>query len=238
MTAFLNKLKTLALDTVFPKICVICKKDGYFVCPECLTQTALYSGFYCPFCRKRVPSSESPECTPYCRTQSKIRAVFSLSEYSNPSVKELIHQFKFNGVREIGETFGAELAEKLSRSGADFEENFIIIPIPLHKKSMRRRGFNQSEILARTISEKLSVPLLTGVLVKTKTTPHQTETKNRHERLENLVGAFEITDKEEVSGKNIILVDDIITTGATLTECAKVLKRSGAKNIYGVAIAR
>ena len=113
----------------------------------------------------------------------------------------------------------------------------VIIPIPLSPKRLRQRGYNQSELIGHFLSDRLSVRMKADILIKIKDTPSQVEIKDRKERLKNLQGAFAVKNPEEIKDKIVILVDDIITTGATLNEAKKVLKQAGAGKVFGVAAA-
>ena len=113
----------------------------------------------------------------------------------------------------------------------------LIIPVPLHVKRLRERGFNQSLILARVIGEKQKIPVNFSLLKRHKFTSTQTGS-NKKERKQNIKGAFEVTDKKEINGKNIILIDDVYTTGATANECAKTLIKAGAQKVSVLTMAR
>ena len=113
----------------------------------------------------------------------------------------------------------------------------ILIPVPMEKKKMKNRGYNQSEELAKELSKILQIPLSLNNLIKIKQTLPQIKLSAK-ERQENLKNAFSINNPEELKNKKIFLVDDVYTTGSTMEECAKTLKESGAKQVWGIAIAR
>lgn len=144
------------------------------------------------------------------------------------TIEVAVKRFKFGGLRKYGEFLTALAVEYLKDTdflkGADF-----IVPVPLHEKRMEERGFNQSEIIAKGISEWLNVPVNTEALSRTRDTLHQSSLKGR-DRVENVKGAF-VAEESAVSGKNIILTDDIYTMGQTTNECAKALKAAGAKRV-------
>jgi ComF family protein len=119
----------------------------------------------------------------------------------------------------------------------DFTDYSLIIPVPLHIKRLRERGFNQSLVLARAVEHKRQIPVNFSVLKRHKFTLTQTGS-NRNERKENIKGAFEVTDKKKIDGKNIILIDDVYTTGATINECAKTLIKAGAQKVAVLTLAR
>src|SRR5690606_9477180 len=146
---------------------------------------------------------------------------------------------KFSVVDDIGQTLCDNLRDELQELSI-FENlnHFILVPIPLSKKSYQKRGYNQSEIIAKSIASfgdgKLVVK---NLLKKIKETPTQHSLKNKTERLKNLRNAFEVTDTKSVKGQNIILIDDITTTNTTLSEARNTLKRSGAKNVIAFTVA-
>ena len=119
----------------------------------------------------------------------------------------------------------------------DFTDYSLIIPVPLHIKRLRQRGFNQALILARAIGKKWQIPVNFSLLKRHKFTETQTG-MNKTERKQNIKGAFEVRDKENIAGKNIIIVDDVYTTGATVNECAKTLLKAGAQKVTVLTLAR
>ena len=134
------------------------------------------------------------------------------------------------------------LLRKFSEIFPDFESgNFIIISIPLHKNKLRRRGFNQAELLAREFSKLSNIQLLTNSLLKKKQTPAQVDVQNRETRLKNLEGAFsasaDLLAAQSVGRKAVILIDDVSTTGATLIHASRALTQAGAKQIIGLVVA-
>lgn len=122
--------------------------------------------------------------------------------------------------------------------GPDIVEDRVVIPVPLHLKRFRWRGFNQSELLAENIASHFNFPLKKSALLRIKNNIPQADIKERRERLENIRGAFSCVDSEIVKGKRVILIDDVCTTSGTMSECAKILKFSGAKEVWGVVAAR
>ena len=156
------------------------------------------------------------------------------ADYSSGPTKELIHNFKYSGIREVGPVLAGVLIQRLQAGKIRGEK--VLVPVPLHSRRQRQRGFNQAEILARYVSRRLNIP--GGIALKRKlNTKSQVELSGR-ERRKNLAGAFVCGDQELVKGKTVILVDDVSTTGATLEECAKVLRAAGARQIWGLVVAR
>ncbi len=232
------------LDIIFPPACLACKsflKNGgeksEHLCATCREKLEFLSGFLCPICLRRLPEGER-----VCHKESRFILAAPLS-YSNPVVRELIHTLKYNGLRTAAEPLASVLAAYLSASFENYKlriENFILVPIPLHPNRERERGYNQAFVIAQDLRDKLKtdIPIFTDVLTKVIPTPSQTEKKDYKEREENIRGSFKILKPELVAGKNILLTDDVFTSGATMREAARVLKSAGANKIIATVIAR
>ena len=172
--------------------------------------------------------------------ENSLKALF---QYKNKIVQKAIWEIKYKGNGKIMEKFSKLLyefiLEEISEE-ASFTNftNPLLIPIPASKSTIRERGFNQCELIAKEIQKldrEANFEICLDALTKIKNTPHQSKLKNRAERLRNLEGSFKATDK--VKGRNIILIDDVITTGATMKEAMKTLRNAGAKKILGFSIA-
>lgn len=135
--------------------------------------------------------------------------------------QKLLHLLKYNGRKDIGVVLGKELGKKLAQSEL-YNKIDAVIPVPLHPKKQKIRGYNQAEAIANGISETMNIPTINDVLIRTQFTQTQTK-KNREERIKNVAQAFSVQNPEKLSGKHILLVDDVITTGATLEVCANTL---------------
>ena len=147
-----------------------------------------------------------------------------------------IHQFKYGNNISVGSMLASFMAD-FSFPGVGFIGYSLIIPVPLHIKRLRQRGFNQSLILAQSLAKKWQIPVNFSLLKRHKFTLTQTGL-NKDERKQNIKGAFEVNNKKIISGKNIILVDDVYTTGATINECAKTLIKAGAQKVTVLTLAR
>lgn len=232
-----KKIKNHLLDIFFPKFCLGCGKEGTFFCQDCQSCLEILENSFC-LCEnpKRLP--EPGKCD-NCRTK-KLDGLYFAVSYQNRLVKKMIQEFKH-------EPFIKDLAEPIANLVVNHilllkEENRskkgdVLIPIPLSRKKLKSRGFNQSEEIAKKLSKELEIPVIADCLIKIKETPAQTEL-SREERRENIKGAFEIKEKEKVQDKKILLVDDFYTTGATMEEAARILKEAGAKEVWGITLAR
>ena len=149
--------------------------------------------------------------------------------------QKLLHKLKYSGRTDIGRYLGQQFGQEL-RNVDHFKDIAGIIPVPLHPKKLRKRGYNQSEWIALGLSDTMSVPVVTNVLLKTTHTESQTK-KSRLERWDNVSEVFSITNKELIKGKHLLLVDDVVTTGATLEACAQVLINEGECTVSVVTLA-
>lgn len=238
----LLELKDDILDFVYPQHCAICKKhlrrNEKDVCETCWNSLVILPDPFCPYCKSfyEPGNTKCSFCESTGRTidDHKIALVRSLGRFDD-YYKELIHRFKYGKKIPLGRRLAQRLGETIN-GDYSFLESDLLIPVPLHKSRHRERGFNQSEIVAEEISKITGLSALKNVLKRKKNTKDQTNLTPK-QREENVRGAFVVTDPEMINGKNIILVDDVITTGATLNECARMLKQAGAEKIFGMTIA-
>ncbi|MEN8252481.1 MAG: ComF family protein, partial [Patescibacteria group bacterium] len=231
---FLSKIKKLLLDGLFPIRCLGCGKFDEWICNDCHSSLPILTEQHCPVCKKHetLDGKTCPECI--SSGKNIIDGVFVASHYNDKLLKKSIHYFKYRFVYHLSEPLSLLLAQSLQNSTLSTPD--IIIPVPLHKRRLRWRGFNQAYLLAKNLD--LQIPLNTDILKRIRYTAPQVKKKNRHKRQENLINAFVIEDNSQISGKNILLIDDVITTGTTLTECARVLKNAGAKTVFCLVLAR
>ncbi len=202
------------------------KQSDFYLDEKCLQKLNFKLNFYCFECEKRTIE----KCE--IKNHSKLIKFFiSFGEYENEFLKKLIILGK-NGHKEIFNDLGSFIAKEFLNH-LEFFKSYFLVPVPLTKKKLLKRGFNQAEILTEKIHQLTNLPIFNG-LKKIKETKDQAEL-NFKERLINLKFAFKV---ERKSPKNIILIDDIKTTGTTLKECAKTLKENGAKNIIALTILR
>jgi len=232
---FINKV----LDIIFPKFCVICKRQGYLVCPDCLSLIEIMEYRYCPFCQRRVMSKEGK-----CKLHRylKLDGLYFAASYNNIVVKTLIKKFKYQPfIKELSKPLSQLIIAHLhsidNKIFLEDKENSLLLPVPIHKSKKRWRGFNQAEEIAKNLSICLGLPLKANNLQKIKKTKPQAYLK-KSERIKNINGVFKIKNPPQIQGKRIFLVDDVFTTGSTMEECARVLKAAGAKKVWGIAIAR
>ena len=222
-----EKVIHTALDMLFPPLCAGCKKHGELLCKAC-KENALYKGNECFFCGIKAGTSG------ICATCKKIHSLESLSwqwRYSTDEARAVIYAFKYRKKRALASALAGELLCALNN--VDLPENLILMPMPLHPQKEAERGFNQAELIARYID----LPMTKGAVSRILKTPPQARAASRQERIKQIHGAFEVIKSESVRNKNILIVDDVATTGATICELARMLKNAGANKIYATVVA-
>ena len=245
MPRLYRQINIFILDTLFPITCLLCHKESVWLCPSCVQKITLLSFQVCPYCEKEITTA-GRICEKCKKKQFEknsapaLDALLSATEYRE--ISKLVHLFKYNFVLELGVPLGKLITRSLWQNNLPLPN--LIIPVPIHRRKLKWRGFNQAELLALTISQNLTpgieIPVNANLLYRKKHTKAQMKIKAYKERLANLSDAFALSlgAKEIISGKRILLIDDIATTGATLLECAKVLKSAGATEVTGAIIAR
>lgn len=224
------------LDWVCPPACIACRTllplnaPRRFLCAACQN---LFEPIAAPFCKQcGVPGMSEPKSCASCFSKkfyfAHNRASFTYDEL----MRDLLHDMKFRGKKRVAQGLGLLWAECLRKNSENLAENFknySFIPMPLHPKKQRERGFNQAEILTLPLSDFFQIPILSA-LIRNIDTPPQAGL-HPSQRAENVKNVFSLRKGQEVCGKKFILTDDIFTTGASLNECAKTLKYAGAAQV-------
>ena len=208
------------LNIFFPINCIVCGKEGSDLCINCLLDS---------------PPTE----------RENAKWIFSFFDYRHPPIKKAVWFLKYKGRRGLAGVCAEVMYGRILEELADLSvmENFhnpILIPIPLSQKRRRERGFNQAELICNELvklDNNENYRLERNILIKPRDTKHQAHIENRTERLRNVVGSFSVKNIEQIKSRNIILIDDVTTTGATLEEAKKILKQNGAKKIIAFTIA-
>lgn len=233
------------LDLIFPKRCVSCGKLGSYICKNCSSKIEFIDKPVCPVCQRQAVGGKTH---PGCVGRYRLDGLVVVCRYQGP-VKMAITKVKYKWVYDIEKVLVDILVDSLWKF--DLPKDLVLVPVPLHAKRKRWRGFNQSEILAKTLAKRFSQPY-TDVLVRIRDTKTQVGLK-RDKRKENVKGAFFLrppshpepstpvilsaSEGSRFFGNNFLLVDDVYTSGATMAECCRVLKRAGAKEVWGLAVA-
>jgi ComF family protein len=215
MSLFLE-FKRFIFDTIFPIECLGCGREGEWLCGACLN--------------KINPDHHS------LRGEFLDR-IFTFYLYDNEILKRAIHGLKYRFVEDLTLSLGKIFVSEIKKVKEQIGKPDFVSPVPLHKKRLLERGFNQSELLSLEISKQFGWPTESGALERSRMTAPQVAL-DETERKTNIRGAFAVIDSTKILNKKIVLVDDVFTTGATMEECAKVLKEGGAKEVVGLALAK
>jgi len=222
------------LHLVFPKLCISCNREGTHFCEDCFALLSIAN----------TPSVLSE--------QTSLAGLFCALSFEDPLAKRLIHSLKYQPfLKELASPLAYSIIAHLSfidnqiihpqgairRESGQKDSTYLLCPIPLHKKRLKWRGFNHAEEIAKALSHATQIPMHSDILVRTKNTPPQVSLK-KEERIRNMQGVFQVPNAKLVQGKKVLLLDDVFTTGATMEECARVLKQAGAKQVWGVVVAR
>ena len=243
-------LKTAAeslFAVLFPSNCRICQSSlvnisKLPVCQACLEQVTPRTGIFCGVCGEKlfsehVQTSEGPRCGLCRRAAPPFAQALTYGAYDGV-LRDLIHLLKYQKIQPVAPLLGRLLAQALQVRPLPPE--LLVIPVPLFKGKRRSRGFNQAEAIARafvTFHRGRSIQLDTASLARIRETASQTGL-TRHQRRANLRGAFAVTRPERIEGRSILVVDDVMTTGTTAGECARVLLRAGARQVFVATVAR
>jgi ComF family protein len=262
----IEKMGGYVLDMVFPIECIGCGKNleelpsrERWICPSCLLKIEMRRDQVCPACEKE---SEGGETHYGCRGQTPLDGLW-VAAYYGPLIEKAVHDLKFAFLPELAYPLSqlmvksileteeyAQLQDMLFAPRAkEAEEEIyagkkeayhetVIVPVPLHRKRLNWRGFNQASLLAHRVGEKFALPVAEDLVTRCKNTKPQSKTESGQERKCNIAGAFLCPEAPKVRGRNIILVDDLCTTAATLNECAGALKTAGAHTVWGLVVAR
>ena len=245
--------------TLFPSDCRLCgvplvNISRLPVCQPCLSEMRPITGGVCSVCGERVFSpyalsggAGETRCGLCRRLQSPFVKAFAYGSYDG-GLRELIHLLKYEQVRPAAVVLGRMLAEAVAGLESCWSQQrpVMVVPVPLHARKLRQRGFNQSELIARAAIQRDAsrfgagsghLELRLRVLERRRETQSQTGL-TRHQRRENIRGSFAVARPEEIAGRDILLVDDVFTTGTTVSECARVLRRAGASRVWVATVAR
>ncbi|MEW6408425.1 MAG: double zinc ribbon domain-containing protein [Patescibacteria group bacterium] len=237
--SFLKTIKTFFLDLLFPIFCLGCKKEGTWLCQDCFLKIKLNKKQTCPSCGHETFFGEFCEV---CAAAFKLDGIIAASSYKNELLRSAIHTFKYRFAEDLtlplAEILASVLLENKIFLNLLDSRNTVIAPVPLHKKRYLWRGFNQAELLGREVGKKFDLPILNNFIARTKNTAPQTKLNNILERKENVLGAFSCLRPDLVTRKNVILIDDVVTTCATLEECAKVMRPGRPRQIWGLVLAK
>jgi competence protein ComFC len=229
----------LILDLIFPKKCAGCRKFGSYFCSDC-TENIKQTDLVCPTCERAAIGGQTH---PICRRRFGLDGLWSLGVYQDP-LRGAIKKLKYRGVKEVAVIliniildywvrYQPFLLDEIKKS---LGKEWLVVPVPLHWYRQNSRGFNQSALVSQELAARMGLKYQ-EVLIRSRYTKSQVKLKGR-ERSQNIKNAFSLNTKYQIQNTNIILVDDVWTTGSTLRECCYILKRSGAKKVWALTLAR
>jgi len=225
------KLKGIALDLLFPQQCVGCGKEGGFLCYSCRQSLIRIVPPLCPRCGRPQPGGIlCPSCVNWQANIDGIRSPFQFEGI----MRQAIHQLKYRNLRALAEPLARLLQEYLNTNPMPAE---VLVPVPLHQKRLKERGYNQSSILARKLGKLINLAVVDDCLIRQRQAPAQARTSTVEERWSNVASVFSCRD-HRLQDKQVLLIDDVSTSGATLDACATALKAAGAASVWGLAMAR
>lgn len=228
------------LSALFPERCFECGARGALFCRRCIQALLAYQP-RCVLCARNM--SGVALCAPCQKhfTPPNLRCdeIIVAQSYRTPSIRKAVRALKYRSATILQETLAELLWKKSAPTLAGFvSSGTVVVPVPMSAKRLRQRGFNQSALLASAVARRATLLFDEHALIKTRHTRPQSETPHRPARLANIRGAFAVRQSEAVRGKTIILVDDVITTGATIIEASRVLKNAGALRVIALVLAQ
>jgi ComF family protein len=239
------KIFSDALNWIYPRICPICneiteEKQG--ICFDCIAKLTLVDGSLCLKCGK--PMEHYSEICDDCTKGKLLYFEKNIPIFIyEPILKKVIYGFKYSFDPHSASVFGALMGRKLlgceeySSLFSEYKNELAVISVPLHKNRLRKRGYNQSEILAKKVASALNKPFINDSIIRIKDTLPQAGIMKINEREENVRDAFLITRPEIISSKHILIVDDIYTTGSTINELARIISNLSGKQVFSVTLA-
>lgn len=227
-----KKLGRGVLDLVFPITCLVCGKDGAFLCANCYTKLPRLEKQKCVVCRVPSPFGKTH---PYCTTRNVVDGMLASAPYADKNIKNIIGTFKYSFVFALANPLTDLMVETIKSQNLDnYFEEFTIVPVPLHLRRFNWRGFNQAELLADTLASKLNLSVDDSLVSRKKFTEPQTQL-TAEERKRNMENVFVLN--KDTSNKKILLIDDVVTSGSTANELAKLLKAGKASEVWVISVA-
>lgn len=227
-------------DVIAPRVCVGCEDEGSWLCASCAAGVEQDPNVCCIGCGRL--SRFGATCD-RCRRDFPLRGVVAIANYRDSSVQQLIHMVKYASARDAADAFAVLIRDAFERTAiatlrTEIGDDPLLVPIPLHWRRFAERGFNQSTCIAEVVAASGWGTIVSdGVFRRRKCSLPQATLPNTR-RFTNVEDAFTCADPSAVAGRSVVLVDDVVTTGATMAACARELRRVGAGGVWGFAIAR
>lgn len=227
----LARLGEISLNLLFPQRCVGCGKEDSLLCQSCLRLLPRLMPPICPLCG--LPQASGvlcPDCVGWQTAIDGIRSPFRFEGI----MREAVHQLKYQNIRTLAPVLAQLLRDYLNTKPIPGE---VLVPVPLHPRRLKERGYNQSGLLAKGLGKLTRLPVVENCLIRERHTAPQVRTSTVEERRSNIAKAFTCRDVK-LKDKQVLLIDDVSTSGATLDACASALKAAGAKSVWGLVLAR
>ena len=229
MQTTLSRIAGGVLDLLFPLRCAVCSHEGQLLCRDCEPTLPRLEKPYCSICAEPGSALVCERCATTTLAIDGTRAPYLF----DGAVRDMVHNLKYRNLRASSSDLGRLVSGYLEANPVPAD---VLVPVPLRKRAERARGYNQSQLLAREVSKRTGIPMETNLLHRTRNTPPQVSMDSYEERRENISGAFEC--RRDVGGRSVVVVDDVVTTGSTVSACASALKAAGAASVWALAIAR
>ncbi len=219
------------LALVFPERCAGCDRAGNLFCADCQRELEFVLPPLCPLCG--CPSSTDLLCHQCQQSPLAIDGIRSVAFFRG-SLRRAIHAFKYRGMRSLAMPLGRLMSAHWQSAPLPVD---VIVPVPLHRRRLRERGYNQAALLAQVLGTEIGLPLGEDWLVRARATLPQVEL-DAGERKKNVVGAFQCHKRDAVAARRVLLVDDVCTTGTTLESCSLALRQAGVRSVWGFTLGR
>lgn len=224
------QLKRVALDLLFPPYCIGCGREGNYICSRCERELPFISPPVCEVCgRPLTADNECPGCISKEHAIDGIRAPFLFTGL----IRRAIHELKYRNLRALAPGMAVFLSDYLDINPV---QGYTLVPVPIHPKRIRERGYNQTSLVAHELGRLTGLPVTDDCLVRLTYVAPQVKLATAAERQKNISGAFACKN-DKLAGKQVILLDDVSTSGATLNACAAALKAAGAAGVWGLTLA-
>jgi ComF family protein len=225
------KLGGLALNLLFPQWCIGCGREGSLICHSCHRKLLRIIPPLCPRCGRPQPSGVL--CSSCVSWRAEIDGIRSPFRFDGV-MRQAVHQLKYGNLRVLAAPLAQLLNDYLTSNPVPGE---VLVPVPLHWKRLKERGYNQSGLLAKELGKLSRLSVVDDCLTRQQHTSPQARTATVDERYSNVANAFACSD-QRLRGKQVLLIDDVSTSGATLNACAVALKAAGATSVWGLVLAR
>ena len=231
IAATARNIWTGLLELFFPDRCVSCGQTGCLFCNECRRKVEFVLPPLCPLCGH--PSTHDRLCRRCQESPPAVDGIRSAVFFEGP-LRQAVHALKYRGLRSLAAPLADLMITHWQREPLPAD---VIVPVPLHRRRERERGYNQAALLARPLGAEIGLPMREDWLVRTRATFPQIEL-DASERKENVANAFQCRKSDAVVGRRVLLIDDVCTTGATLESCGLVLRQAGAQSVWAFTLAR